>query len=350
MREKIAPKMVLATKGMIEDRGFQERHIVDPGRDFTRNRKIGFSGTMMYVLGNCRESMELNSEKYAEVAKIGSISAAAICKARGKIDYTAFEEVFEESAKLMPIDKTYHGYELIAGDGMKGELPNLPSLKETYPVHEQQGYPMFHAMSLYDMYNEVFIAASFRPAPANERQMVMELMDKPGMAEGHKIFMLDRGFPSVELMYKLEEIGQKYVMRVSGNFLKEVNEFTRSKAIDKSIPISYDTDRAGKGWKGLLPWQFSIRCVRVRLENDTEEILITNLPRKAFPKRKIKELYHLRWGIETSYNYLKHALYIEEFTSRKDNGIKQDFYASLWAANVTNAAIADAMPPTIQKN
>ena len=77
--------------------------------------------------------------------------------------------------------------------------------------------------------------------------------------------------------------------------------------------------------------------------------MVTNLPCEEFPKEKIKELYNYRWGIETSYNYLKNSIFIEEFTSRKENGIKQDFFASLWAANLTNAAIADAMPPTVKK-
>ena len=99
-----------------------------------------------------------------------------------------------------------------------------------------------------------------------------------------------------------------------------------------------------------MPYAFEIRCVRIRLESGEDEFLITNLPRKEFPKRKIKELYRDRWGIETSYNYLKNSVFIEEFTSKKENGIKQDFYASLWAANLTNAAIADAMPATVQKN
>ena len=39
----------------------------------------------------------------------------------------------------------------------------------------------------------------------------------------------DRGFPSLQLMYHLLEQKRKFVMRVSSNFLKEVNEFRRSK-------------------------------------------------------------------------------------------------------------------------
>ena len=350
MKKELAPMMIERTKEIINDKEFQQENVMDPTKDFIRNRKMGFSGAMMYVLGNSRENLFFNSEKYAEAAGLESISAAAICKARAKIQWTAFESVFEQCALIMSMKKDFNGYQLLAVDGMKGEMPNLNSLKSTYPVNGKQGYPMFHALSVYNVMNDFFMAATFRPAPADEREMAMELQDKITQRSENNIWIFDRGFPSVQLIYNLEKAGQKFVMRVSNNFLKEVNDFTRGRAVDKSITITFDARRAaGKSMDIPFPYTFTLRCVRIRLDSGIEEILITNLNRKEFPKRKIKQIYGLRWGIEISYNYLKHAIFIEEFTSRKENGIKQDFYASLWAANLTNAAISDAMPPVIKK-
>ena len=137
----------------------------------------------------------------------------------------------------------------------------------------------------------------------------------------------------------------------TADFLTEVSDFARSVAVNKLLSVEWSEERQkGSEAKANLPYAFEICCVRIRLESGEDEFLIANLPRKEFPKRKIKELYRFRWGIESSYNYLKNSVFIEEFTSKKENGIKQDFYASLWAANLTNAAIADAMPSTIQKN
>ena len=73
---------------------------------------------------------------------------------------------------------SYNGYQLLAVDGMKGEMPNLNSLKTAYPVNDKQGYPMFHALSVYNVMNDFFMAATFRAAPADEREMTMELQDK----------------------------------------------------------------------------------------------------------------------------------------------------------------------------
>ena len=143
MKEQTAEATIERTKELIRKEGFQREHAANPQRDFIRHRKLGFPETMIYVLGNCRESMELNAEKFAEAAKLESVSAAALCKARAKIGWEAFREVFEECAALAPVGKLYQGYELIAVDGMKGEMPNLPTLKEIYPVNSRQSYPMF---------------------------------------------------------------------------------------------------------------------------------------------------------------------------------------------------------------
>lgn len=350
MKEQTAETMMERTKKLIRNGDFQREHVANPQRDFIRRRKLGFPETMIYVLGNCRESMELNAEKFAEAAKLESVSAAALCKARAKIGWEAFREVFEECAALPPVGKLYQGYELIAVDGMKGELPNLPTLKETYPVNARQSYPMFRAMSAYDPLNEIFPAASFQAAPADEREMAMELLNAENVKERKAIWLFDRGFPSVALIQKLENMGARFVMRVSADFLREIEDFARSGAVDKLLRVEWDENRQkGNKIKAETPYAFEIRCVRIRLKSGEEEFLITNLPRKEFPKRKIKELYNFRWGVESSYNYLKNSIFIEEFTSKKENGIKQDFYASLWAANLTNAAIADAMPPTVKK-
>jgi hypothetical protein len=351
MKEQTAEKIMERTKELIRDGEFQRKYAANPERDFTRQRKLGFPEIMTYVLGNCRESMELNAEKFAEAAKLNSVSTAALCKARAKIDWEAFREVFEECAALTPVGKLYQGYELLAADGMKGEMPNLPTLKETYPVNARRSYPMFHAMSAYDPLNETFLTALFQAAPADEREMAMELLNAKN-AKGRKaIWLFDRGFPSVALIQKPEEMGMRFVMRVSADFLTEVSDFARSGAVDKLLRVEWSEERQkGSKTKANLPYAFEIRCVRIRPESGEDEFLITNLPRKEFPKRKIKELYNVRRGVETSYNYLKNSIFIEEFTSKKENGIKQDFFASLWAANPANAAIADSMPATIKKS
>ena len=123
-------------------------------------------------------------------------------------------------------------------------------------------------------------------------------------------------------------------MRVSASFLKEVNEFRKSKYVDREIHVNYTKQRIHNNHAKLDGvFEFDIRCVRIKLSSGEDEILVTNLDRKKFPKRDIKEIYRLRWGIETSFNYLKHAVFVEEFVSKSENGLAQDYYVSLLMYN-----------------
>lgn len=94
--------------------------------------------------------------------------------------------------------------------------------------------------------------------------------------------------------------------------------------------------------------QFDLRCVRVKLPSGEDETLVTNLDRKDFPKRDIKEIYRLRWGIETGFNYLKNAVFVEEFVSKTENGLAQDYFVSLLVYNFATC-ICGSMYPDIPK-
>ena len=48
-------------------------------------------------------------------------------------------------------------------------------------------------------------------------------------------------------------------------------------------------------------YKLSFRVVRFKLTEDTYETLITNLEPDEFSKEALKEIYAMRWGIETSF-------------------------------------------------
>ena len=66
---------------------------------------------------------------------------------------------------------------------------------------------------------------------------------------------------------------------------------------------------------------------------------MTNLNRFEFPIKKMKELYHLRWGEETSFKELKYALSAVQFHSRKDDFIDMELLAHLTMFNAVSRSI-----------
>jgi len=200
----------------------------------------------------------------------------------------------------------------------------------------------------------VFIHSEFHFGTADERELAGKMINDAALYTHYKdepqVWIFDRGFQSLNLIQKLLEYQLYFVMRVSSSFLKEVNEFHKSKYVDRMVHINYSKQRASANHvhsDGIS--EFDLRCVRIKLSSGEDEILITNLKRKEFPKRDIKEIYRLRWGIETGFNYLKNAAFVEKFVSRTENGIAQDYYVSLLVYNFTTCICGSMYPDIPQK-
>jgi hypothetical protein len=69
------------------------------------------------------------------------------------------------------------------------------------------------------------------------------------------------------------------------------------------------------------------RAVRFETEKGSFACIITNLPRDRFPPKKIKKLYAMRWGVETSFRKLKHTIGLANFHAKLKGYIIQEIYA-----------------------
>ena len=78
--------------------------------------------------------------------------------------------------------------------------------------------------------------------------------------------------------------------------------------------------------KHLCVVQF--RVLKIKTAPNTFEYIITNLP-FSFDINDIKTCYRLRWGIETSFRYLKHVNGLLYLHSKKPDFLKQEIYGNL---------------------
>ena len=99
-----------------------------------------------------------------------------------------------------------------------------------------------------------------------------------------------------------------------------------------------------KGHKNRARWDFShinpfpmkFRCVRFILPSGEYETLVTSLPRSHFGIEELKALYHMRWGIETSFRVLKYCTGLINIHSKSDRFAEQEVYAALTMFNFCN--------------
>ena len=72
------------------------------------------------------------------------------------------------------------------------------------------------------------------------------------------------------------------------------------------------------------------------------EHLVTNIFDEDITPDTFRELYFERWKIETKYEEAKERWEIEEFTGKTSLSVKQDFFLTLYFANLAAIVKADA--------
>lgn len=317
---------------------------------FTRKRKIGFKGVLVSVLINLKRSLSIEVDHFIKKLDVDDTleyTKQAYSNARQNLKPEAFidlnkivvEETYQDNFK------TYKNYRLIAVDGSTVQLPNTKEMREKYGVFSEQtaNYPAARMCLAYDVLNEIILAGKLFAYKESEHSAAIELLPTVHPSKVEDLFIFDRGFPSVRFILLLNSLGKKYIFRVKKTFLKEIRDFVNSSDDDKIITVNMSKHRINqnkiKDVEG--PISFALRCVRINLETE-DEILITSLDSKEADLKELKEIYNMRWGIETKYNLLKNGLELENFTGDTDRAIQQDFYASIYISNLASIMIADA--------
>lgn len=183
------------------------------------------------------------------------------------------------------------------------------------------------------------------------------------------IILADRGYESFNVFEHIKKSGQKFLIRVkdtqSNSFLKAIGlpseetfdtkiklHLTRSQTNKAKADQHYQLLRKTAHFDYLPPqakgiYPLELRAVRVKISENIYESLVTNLDPFTFTSKELKELYHLRWGIETSFRELKYALGLSHFHARKLDFIIQEIYARLIMYNFSMAialAVAASVP------
>ena len=122
---------------------------------------------------------------------------------------------------------------------------------------------------------------------------------------------------------------------------KQTKEVKKYKELYKFISTSSTFDH----FEEENPYYpISIRILRIKLEDNKYESIITNLDRNEFSSDEIKKLYGMRWGIETSFRELKYAVGLSAFHAKNRNSIKQEIYAKLLFYNFSEKLIKSIKP------
>lgn len=333
MSKKRVVKSILDTiRKKITNENFINCYKLGPA-SFTRKRKLSFESLILFILGNSKSSTSVELSKFFKYLKLPKdtfITKQALSKARQKIKYSAFKALFETSVNII-LDKsklnTYRNYQLLSVDGTTIQVPDTRDNRDYFGYinsHNSNAVALARATIIYDVLNDLIINGNLVYYNTSERATFKDLLKTfTPHKKFNPLFLLDRGYPSKEIIKLMDSQGFKFVMRVSKSFIKEVNQTTLSDSI-----VSYKEKINGKSER-------SIRVIRIPLKSGETEMLVTNIYDDDFNISGFKELYHMRWGVETKYNEIKHKYVIEKFTGIKPLSVEQDFYATLLMSNIT---------------
>lgn len=315
---------------------YMERSRLKKG-DFTRNRKMSFVQTIAVLLTGMRESIQTTLIKFIEehAPDIDTYSKQAFSKGRLRVRPEAIRELIDTSVEAFYTSgtyDTYNGYRILAVDGSKLNLPCSEELISVYGEQLTSGYPQVQALSscLYDVLNGIIIDTEIYPCRYRERDAAVNHVEFLKKSEhGTELVILDRGYPSAELLETFDNSDIYYLMRCSSEFCKRFSITSDDCII---------THRFKKH-----PYTATMRYVQCIIpytdpetgeQKEVLERLITNLPQNKFDVESLKELYHLRWCVETEYRRFKEDMEIENFSGLSETVIRQDYYASIFLANM----------------
>jgi len=286
---------------------------------------MGFTGIISTCLNFTKKSLQLEIDNFMELTDPSiekPITKQAFSKARQNISPDAFKYLFlmtSETAMESSEIKRFKGYRIFAIDGTELQIPKTEETVKYFTQDRGSTSPRARASTLCDVLGGYIIHANIEDTTVDERTLAMEHLDYfKTFCKTKDIIIFDRGYPSRDLIRYLNENNMRYVIRMQKSFNKDI-------------------DNTDKPDFHVLIADQKVRVIKFALDNGETEVLITNLSKKSFAHPEFKELYFLRWGIETKYNTLKNKLELETFSGKTVISILQDFYATMYLSNLVSA-------------
>lgn len=298
---------------------------------FTRQRSLGAKRILHMLLHRIYKALQLHLDNYYDKIGESPVSKQALSKARKHLNPEYVRGFADMTAEIAAKDDTmpnYGGMRLIAIDGSDIALENTPELKTEFGCSGPKKDAVTALCSIaYGPLDHVIYDCRLDRYDKDERDLAkahVARLKELGLCGS--LLLFDRWYPSAEFIGFLYENGFPFVMRVRRKWNLEAD-------LEKTqgwITAAHD----GKS--------YPVRVLKVKLSTGEAETLVTSLNQKQLPIRKAGALYFERWKVETAYDLIKSKLQLENFSGKTKISVLQDFYATMYLANIAAFAAEEA--------
>lgn len=344
-----------------------KKYAVNPSKDFTRNRKMGFHDTLLMLL--TMEADCIKEELYRYFGRnTDAPSKAAFYKQRRKLNNIALTNLlYTYNSRLTT--KLYNGkYQFIACDGSAADIFRNSDAPDTFfetNGKSTRGFNQVHINAFYSILDRRFTNLVIQPGrKRNKYAAFCEMVDSAPRNGSPTVYFADMGYSSYNNFAHVIENGQFFLIRCNDKRLKGIlghpadrlremdcrveRILTRTQVAKKrtrpalaeryrhicrSVPMNYIDEAQAE-------YDITLRNVRFEIMPEFFENIITNLPEREFDFDDFKELYHLRWNEENSFRDLKHPLCLKAFHSIKYEYMVQEIGARGILHNFCTAIIS----------
>ena len=356
----------------------KENFVLNPYKDFTRERIFGFEKTLTFVIGLNKDSLKNNiADLQKDELKLGTESA--FIQSRDKILPSAFHQILKNTISQIILKNEYDGLKLLAIDGSSFQIPINTGdtdsyIKSTYSSDGNliKGHNELHLNAIYDLnagYFEDIIIQKIHKT--NEQKAFCDLVDDRKEKPYSTLLIADRGYASWNNLAHVVQKQQYFLIRIKDGYggikrglnLPSEDEYDcffeinlcrgqtnedKKRYEDKNhykfLPVGVRFDFLPKKRQKNKPsqqYKINFRVVRFKIGDGSYESVLTNLPQAKYSITTIKYLYNKRWGIETAYRSLKYTVGLSHLHCKSITGILQEIYAKVIIYNLAQSLISE---------
>lgn len=262
------------------------------------------------------------------------VSAAAFCLARQKLRPSLLgallDMVREDFDRRHSELSRWRGRRIFAVDGTRRNLTRSAELFAHFGQPSGGHTPQALVSTLFDVVAKVPVAMRIAPGASSERVELLSLL--PHLKAGD-VLVLDRGYPSHEVLDQLLSAGIDFVIRVpKSHTFKAVDVFQQSGGDDYRVVLdsSGTVHRTG-------------RLVRIAGGRKEPWIILTSLRRSEFSRTDIGRIYHMRWEVEELFKLEKSDYFsLRQLHAKTVLGVEQELRAQALFTALARLVLAEA--------
>lgn len=207
---------------------------------FTRKSPLNFLNMLLLLINNHGRTNTVELRSFFKSIKSISVSKQAFSEARQKLNPKVFKKInnyYLDDIYSNNNMKTFKGYLLFGVDGSKFDLPTHKSIIKIFGGIKSKFRHITSAKGnmsmIYDVLNKFIPDLEINKYKTSEKilsQINFINIESLNCLSGlKKIFIFDRGYPSIEFFSQLMEKNEKFVFRIKNKSYKREKSKMRKK-------------------------------------------------------------------------------------------------------------------------